>query len=80
MADTRETEVRLDGWCECGPGQQRNDSGGCATCVKDRKEWRAIDNQLNEFHVAVFAWPCVLSDRPLVLWWLSSGEGWDAVT
>ena len=24
----RETEVRLDGWCEGGLGQQRNDGGG----------------------------------------------------
>ena len=29
-ASMRETEVRLDGWCEGGLGQQRNDSGGCA--------------------------------------------------
>ena len=28
---TRETEVRLDGWCEGGLRQQRNDSRGCAT-------------------------------------------------
>ena len=34
----------------------------------------------NEFHVAIFAWPCVLSDCPPVLWWLSHGEGTDAVT
>ena len=34
---------------------------------------------LNEFQVAIFAWPCVLSDRPPVLWWLSPGEGRDAV-
>ena len=27
---TRETEVRLDGWCEGGLRQQRNDVGGCA--------------------------------------------------
>ena len=30
----RETEVRLDGWCECGLGQQRNDGGGCASMLK----------------------------------------------
>ena len=30
-ASTRETEVRLDGWCEGGLGQQRNDGGGCET-------------------------------------------------
>ena len=28
---SRETEVRLDGWCEGGVRQQRNDGGGCAT-------------------------------------------------
>ena len=33
-AGTRETEVRLDGWCEGGLGQQRNDCGGCATMRK----------------------------------------------
>ena len=31
--------------------------------------------QLAEFHSAIFPWPCVLSDRPPVLWWLSPGEG-----
>ena len=30
-----ETEVRLDGWCESGLGQQSNDGGGY---TKDRKE------------------------------------------
>ena len=29
----------------------------------------------NEFHVANFPRPCVLSDRPPMLWWLSPGEG-----
>ena len=33
----RETEVRLDGWCEGGLGQQRNDGGGCAT-MRGRSE------------------------------------------
>ena len=27
-----------------------------------------------------FCWPCALSDRPPVLWWLSPGEGLDAVS
>ena len=49
-------------------------------CARDRKEWRALVHMLlNEFQTAIFAWPCVLSDRPPVLWWLSPGEGWDAV-
>ena len=36
--------------------------------------------ELNEFHAAIFAWHCVLLDRPPMLWWLSNGEGMDAVT
>ena len=50
-------------------------------CEKDRKEWRALVHvQLNEFPAAIFAWPCVLSDRPPMLWWISHREGRDAVT
>ena len=50
-------------------------------CAKDRKAWRALVHvQLNEFHAAIFAWPFVLSDRPPMRWWLSHGEGRDAVT
>ena len=45
-------------------------------CAKDPREWRALD----EFHLAIFALPFVLLDRPPVLWWLSPGEGWNAVT
>ena len=51
------------------------------TGAKDRKERRALVHmELNEFPSANFAWPCVRSDRPPVLWWLSPGEGCDAVT
>ena len=39
---TRETEVRLNGWCEGGLGLQKNDGGGCASIRKSRKEWRAL--------------------------------------
>ena len=50
-------------------------------CAKDRKEWRArVHMSLNEFHAAIFGWPCVVLNHPPVLWWLSPGEGWDAVT
>ena len=31
---TGETEVRLDGWCEGGLGQQRNDGVGCASMLE----------------------------------------------
>ena len=34
---TRETEVRLDRWCEGGLRQQRNDGGGCST-MRERSE------------------------------------------
>ena len=34
---TRETEVRLDGCCEGGHRQQRNNGGGCAT-MRERSE------------------------------------------
>ena len=36
-AGTRETEVRLDGRCEGGLGQQWNDGGGCAS-MRERFE------------------------------------------
>ena len=49
--------------------------------TKDWKEWRALVHMLlDEFHAAIFTWPCVLWDPPPLLWWLSPGEGWDPVT
>ena len=33
----RETEIRLDGWCEGGRRQHRNDCGGCVT-MRERPE------------------------------------------
>ena len=33
----RETEVRLDGWCEGGLWQQRNGGAGCIT-MRERSE------------------------------------------
>ena len=33
----RETEVGLDGWCEGGLGQQKNDGGGCAS-ISEKSE------------------------------------------
>ena len=40
---TRVTKVRLDGWCEGGLRQQRNDGGGCATMCKRPERRAAID-------------------------------------
>ena len=34
---TRETAVSLDGWCEGGLGQQRNDGGACSS-IRERSE------------------------------------------
>ena len=38
----RETEVRLDGGCEGGVRQQRNDGGGCTTMLERPEAWRAL--------------------------------------
>ena len=38
-AGTRETEVRLDGWCGGGLGQQKNDGGGCASMRESGVPW-----------------------------------------
>ena len=46
-------------------------------------EWRVespgtyVTDRVSRGH---FFWPCVLSDRTPVLWWLSPGDEWDAVT
>ena len=37
MTGTRETEVRLDGWCEGDLGQQSYEGEGCAT-MRERSE------------------------------------------
>ena len=39
---TRETEVRLDGWCESGLRQQRKAVEAARECAKGLKEWRAL--------------------------------------
>ena len=78
---TRETEVRLDEWCEGGLRQQRNDSRVCAT-MRERSErvespGTCVTECVSRGH---FACHCVLSDSPPVFWWFSPGEGRDAVT
>ena len=45
--------------------------------TKDRKEWRAWCICNNDIHAVISAWPCVLSDRFIVV---IPGEEWDAVT
>ena len=81
-AGKRESEVRLDGWCEGGHMQQRNDGGGCASMRERSKRVESPGRYsmlLSEFRAAIFVWPYVLSDCLPVLWWLSPGERWDAV-
>ena len=57
------------------------DSGGMTVeaarvCAKDRKEWRALlDMQVIELNAVIFAWPCVLSHRPPVVWWITTWRG-----
>ena len=70
---TRETEVRLD-WCEGGFRQQRNDSGGCATMrgrVESPGTYVTMCFTRPFFLVTVFF--------QTALFWLSPGEGRDAV-
>ena len=61
---TRETEVRLDGWCEGGLRQQRNYGGGSAA-MRERLErvespgTYVITERVSRGH---FNWPCVLPD------------------
>ena len=47
------------------------------TVGKSGEPWYICND---EFHAAIFAWHCVLSDRPTVLWCLSPRERSDAVT
>ena len=75
-AGTRETEVRLNGWCEGGLMQQRNDGGGCATMRERSERVESPGTYVTEsVSRSIFASHCVLSDRPPVLWWLSWERG-----
>ena len=81
MAGPRENEVGVDGWCEGGLGQQKNDGGGRAS-MRERSErvespGTYITELVSRGH---FCLALCFSARPPVLWWLSPGEGWDAVT
>ena len=41
-------EVGLDGWCEGGLGQQRNDGGGCATMLERSERVKVPGTYLTE--------------------------------
>ena len=51
MVGKREIKVRLDGWCEGGLWQQKNDDGSCA---KDRKCGALVHMSLNESGASIF--------------------------
>ena len=61
----------MDGWCEGGLRQQRNDGRSCATMRERKKRVQSpganVTDGVSRGH---FSWPCVLSDRIPVLWWL----------
>ena len=44
----RETEARLDGWCEGGLGQQRNAGGGCASMRKRSERGQSPSTYVTE--------------------------------
>ena len=44
----RETEVRLDGWCEGGLRQQKNDGGGCMTMRKQAERVESLGTYVTE--------------------------------
>ena len=44
-------------------------------CAKDRKQWRVSGTYVTE--LVARTWPLLLGP---VFWFLSPGEGWDAVT
>ena len=45
---TRETKVMLDGWCEGGLRQQRNDGGGCVTIGKRLERVESLGTYVTE--------------------------------
>ena len=59
----------------------RNDCEGCASMHEIPERVESPGRYVTErVSLAIFAWPCILLDRPPMLWWLSPGEGWVAVT
>ena len=74
QAGTRETEVRLDRWCEGGFGQQRNAGGGCSS-MRERLE--RVESLACTYVTEWLSTACVLSDRPsrasVVITWRGVG-------
>ena len=62
--------------------QQKDDREGCATLRKIRRSGGGalVHIQMIEFNVAIFAWPCVLSDRLPALCWIITRRGVGCVT
>ena len=77
----RETEVRLDGWCEGGLGQQRNGSGGCGSMRKRSERVESHATYVTELvSCGHFFLALCCFGPPSCALVVSPGEGWDAVT
>ena len=65
----------MDEWSEGGLGQQRDDGGGRATMRYEGVESLGayVDNLV--INAAIFAWPCILSDRLPELWSIITWRG-----
>ena len=51
--------------------------------LRDNERWERVESPgahvIERISRAIFAWHRVISDRPSLLWWLSHGEGRDAL-
>ena len=75
------TEVKSNRWWEGGLGQHWDDGEGCVT-IRERKvrvESPVAYMSMTELNAAIFTWFCALSDRPPLLWWLTTRSHHDAV-
>ena len=73
--------MSLDGWSEDGLRQQRNDGGGCATMRERLERVESPGTYVTErVSCGHFCLALCSFGPPPVLWWLSHGEGRDAVT
>ena len=70
-AGTRETEVMLNGWCQGGLGQQRNDGGGCASMREGSERVECPGTYVTEWfsrgHFCFALCSCVPPSRALVV-------------
>ena len=78
---TRETEVRLDGWCDGGHRQQRNDGGSCATMSEKSERVESpgtyVTERVSRCHFCLALCSFVKPFRALVvITWRGEGCRW----